>query len=156
MKKLLMAAVGALSLVAAMAGVANAAEPDPRTLGEPIVGPHSPYGYYIWMDGDRVHVLTTDGGGDPARYTGVITTDTVIRNVDVARPEDGDWAVASGDTLQFHFFTAGHVDGVHFTAPGSHRLTFRLYRNGHLIRTDHIFLGAAGFHPAGNPFSVIN
>lgn len=156
MKKLLITAVGALGLVMAMAGVANAAQPDPRALGEPVVGPDSPYGYYIWLDGDRVHVFTTDGGGDPSVYTGVITADTAIRNVDVVRAEEGDWAVASGDTLQIRFLTAGHVDGVNFTTPGAQRLTFRLYRDGRLIRTDHIFLGAGGFHPAGNPFALFN
>lgn len=33
-------------------------------------------------------------------------------------------------------------------------VTFRLYRDGHLVSTDHIFIGGGEMNPPGNPFRV--
>ncbi len=148
MSRLLLALTGALGLAVALPGAVSAAPPPPApsavASGAPSVSAASTFGYYIWMDGDRVHLRTTDPGGAPALYTGEIVTNGTVRHVDLIQPEDGDWAVASGGTLAYHFTTWNAVDGVSFDAQGATRLTFRLYRNGHLISTEHIFLGAGG------------
>ena len=153
MKKLLLAVCGALGLVVAGSGAAFA-QPVSPAAGTPSLTAASPYGYYIWFVGDRVHLRTTDPHGDASVYTGTVATNGAIRHVDLLRTEDEDWAVAGGGDLDFHFRTANHVDGVSFTAAGATRLTFRLYHNGHLIRTDHIFLGAGGAQPPSNPFTL--
>lgn len=161
MRTFLLAAAGALGLALTMSGTASAqpaptapSAPATAAAGEPAVSAASTFGYYIWFDGDRVHLRTTDPGGDASLYTGTIVTNSHIRNVDLIQPEDDDWAVAAGGTLDFHFRTANAVDGVAFTAADATRLTFHLYRNGRLISTRHIFLGAAGAHPPGNPFTL--
>jgi hypothetical protein len=157
MKRFLLAAAGAVGLALLLSGAASA-QPAPLgpalTAGEPDITAASPFGYYIWTEGERVHLRTTDPGGDGSLYTGVITTNGRLRDIDLVRQEDDDWAVAAGNTLDFHFKTFNGVDGMDFTARDAGRITFRLYRNGHLISTEHIFLGAQGVHPPGNPFTI--
>ena len=150
-KKFAIVLVGSLGMVFALTASAGAA---PATAEPPALPPNAPFGYYISTDGHRVHLRTTDGGGDPSRYHGVISTNGQLRNVDLIRQEDEDWAINTGDALQFHFRTAGATDGVSFTVLGSDRVTFRLYRDGHLIRTQHIFVNGP-LNPADNPFSII-
>lgn len=159
MQKLVLAVGTALGLVLFSGGAALAQPAGPTVApavaqGQPALNENSAVGYHIWIDGDRIHLRTTDPGGDASLYTGRITTDGHFRDVDLIQPEDDDWAVGSGDTLEFHFHTANQVDGVSFTAADAGRITFHLMRDGHEIRTDRIYLGAAGAHPPGNPFSI--
>ena len=112
------------------------------------------FGYYIRRDGNRLHICTTDPGGQPALYTATITTDGVFRNLDVQQGENGDTAVAANDTLHLRFTTANHVDCLSVTLRRADRIRFHLERNGHLINEDHIFLGAGLHNPPGNPFVV--
>lgn len=144
----------ALSVSTASAQPGRSGAPDPA-LGVPPLTPFAPYGYYIWHDGNRVHLRTTDPGGEASIYTGTISTDGRIHAVDVVRDEVGDWAVASRHQLDFHFRTWNAVDGVSFSVSGATWVTFRLYRNGHLITVEHIFLGAGLLHPPDNPFTLV-
>jgi hypothetical protein len=154
--------IGALAAALALIGAGPvAAQPAPPGIrersisGAPAVGPWSPAGYYLWRDGARVHLRTTDGGGDASEYSGRIQSNGRVHAVDVVRPEAADGVIAGRDTLWFHFRTDGHVDGVSFDVSGADWLSFRLERNGHLIATDRIFLGGAGLHPPGNPFAIL-
>jgi hypothetical protein len=149
-----LALVLGLSVSAAGAQPAGSAGPDPA-LGVPPLAPLAPYGYYVWHTGNRVHLRTTDPGDDASIYTGTITTDGTIYDVDMVRDEADDWAVAGRHHLEFHFRTWNAVDGVSFDVAGATQVTFRLYRNGHLISTEHIFLGAERRHPPGNPFTLV-
>jgi hypothetical protein len=155
MKKLMLAALGALALLMLFAGPALADTPASNASGAPQINMDI-YGYYIWEDTDIVHLRTTDRGNgpDPSVYVGVITANTPIQAVSVFKGEEGDFAVAAGNRLDFHFRTYNRIDGVDFTALGATRITFRLFRDGHLIVTDHIFLGAGQVNPPGNPFTL--
>lgn len=150
LKKVAIALVGSLGVVFALTASAGAA---PVTADPPALPPNAPFGYYLTTDGQRVHLRTTDGGGDPSRYDGVISTNGRLRNVNLIRQEDEDRAINTGNTLQFHFRTAGATDGVSFTVVDSDRVTFRLYRDGDLISTQHIFINGP-LNPADNPFSI--
>jgi hypothetical protein len=160
MIKALLAVLGAAGLTLGVAGGASA-QPGPATVPAPAaagaadVRPDSPYGYYIWLEGNRVHLRTTDPGGDGSRYTGSIVVDGRIEGVEVIRDEPGDIAIAGRDTVHFRFHTFNHVDGLIFAVQDTEWITFRLERNGHLIGTQHIFLGASGAHPPGNPFVIV-
>ena len=160
MKNLLVALGAALGCILMGAAPAFAQAPAPNTVapgvasGTPTVTSLSTYGYYLWIDGNQIHLRTTDPGGDASEYTGKITTDGQFRDVNLIQPEDTDWAVGDNHKLDFHFVTHNRVDGVSFTAAGATRVTFHLFRNGHEIRTDHIFLGGGGMHPPGNPFTL--
>ncbi len=149
-----LALVLGLSISAAGAQPAGPAGSDPA-LGAPPLSPLAPYGYSIWHEGARVHLRTTDLGGSAGLYSGTITTDGAIRDVELVRDEVSDWAVAGTHELDFHFRTWNAVDGVSFSVVGATWVTFRLYRNGHLISTEHIYLGAERLHPPGNPFTLI-
>src|SRR5436305_5314280 len=157
MKKMLLATSGALVLMMLLSGTAFAQGTAPTAAmgtasGQPAMNADKDFGYYIWFDGNRFHLRTTDRGNgpSPSEYRGVVTADrdehpSPITDADPVRLENGDWAVASGNKLDFHFTTYNAVDGVDFTAAGATNVTFRLYRKAedgtmHLISTDHIFL----------------
>jgi hypothetical protein len=166
MKKFLVAASGALALVMLLTGAVSAANtpataPASAAAGQPAMDKNVDFGYYLWFDGDRIQLRTTDRGNGPgpSEYTGVITAHNDkggvdIRDVDLIKAENDDSAVAAGNKLDFRFRTYNQIDGVSFTAHDATRITFRLYRNGHLINTDHIFLGAGEVNPPGNPFAL--
>src|SRR5439155_1222684 len=90
------------------------------------------FGYYIWVDGDRVQLRTTDRGNGPgpSEYTGTVTANGEMRDVNLIRQENDDWAVAAGNTLDFHFRTFNAVDGVAFTAHGATRISPRSCPSG--------------------------
>lgn len=96
----------------------------------------------------------------PSEYTGKITAHgdkkdkATISDVHLIREEQDDSAVAAADKLDFRFKTFNAIDGVAFAAKGAKSVTFSLYRDGHLISTDHIYLGAGQGNPPGNPFRV--
>ncbi len=166
MRKMLFAASGALVLVLLLAGTvfaqgAEAVASASTAAGQPAMDKDTDFGYYIWFDGDRIHLHTTDRGNGPgpSEYTGMITArndkhGVDIRDVDLLKAENDDSAVAAGDKLDFRFRTYNGVDGVAFTVHGATRITFRLYRDGHLVNTDHIYLGAGEVNPPGNPFTL--
>jgi hypothetical protein len=154
MKRLFLAACAALTLLCLLTASVGAAG---VAAGQPALNADTDYGYYIWFDGDHISLRTTDRGAAPggSLYTGRITVNWGdITGVNVVDQESDDWAVASGNTLEYHFVTYNGVDGVDFTATGAEDVTFRLYRNGHLIVTDHIFLGAGEMNPPSNPFTL--
>jgi hypothetical protein len=125
--------------------------------GQPAMNADTDYGYYIWSDGDRIYLRTTDRGNGPSPsvYTGrIVVHNGDVRNVNVVRQESDDWAVASDNTVDYHFVTYNGIDGLDFTATGGEDVTFHLFRNGHLIVTEHIFLGAGQINPPGNPFTL--
>ncbi len=164
MKRFFVAASAALTLLLLVAGTVGAAGGTAypsvaasTANGQPAMDADKDFGYYIWFYGDRIYLRTTDRGNGPGPsvYTGKIVVHRGdIRNVNVVRQEDDDWAVASDNTLEYHFKTYNGIDGVDFTATGAEDVTFHLYRNGHLIATDHIFLGAGQVNPPGNPFTL--
>jgi len=166
MKKMLLAASGALALMLLLAGTVFAAGAEATiaasaAAGQPAMDRDTDFGYYLWYDGDRIHLRTTDRGNGPgpSEYTGVITArndrgGVDIRDVDLLQAENDDSAVATSDKLDFRFRTYNGVDGVAFSAHDATRVTFRLYRDGHLVNTDHIYLGGGEVNPPGNPFTL--
>ncbi|MDQ6833073.1 MAG: hypothetical protein M3008_06710 [Chloroflexota bacterium] len=166
MKKMLLATSGALALMMLLAGTVFAADtaataPASAAAGQPAMDRDSDFGYYIWFDGDRIQLRTTDRGNGPgpSEYTGVITArndagGVDIGNVDLIKAENDDSAIAAGNKLDFRFRTYNGIDGVAFTAHDATRITFRLYRDGHLVSSDHIYLGAGEINPPGNPFAL--
>ncbi|MFN8525624.1 MAG: hypothetical protein U0821_21210 [Chloroflexota bacterium] len=112
-------------------------------------------GYFMWHDDDGWHLRTHDGA-DGEVYDGRLHTDGELVNVEMVRGESTDLleVTDAGHTLRFRFRTYDHVDGINFRIEGGSRLTSYLERNGHWIAPRNIYVGGAGAHPAGNPFSV--
>ena len=166
MKKLLVALTVAAMLSVLVVGAAAAKAPPvappgvPRETarGVPPMTADNGFGYYLWFDGDRFQLRTTDRGNgpDPSIYTGKITTNGTFGRVDVFKDEDSDWAVAGPHQIDFHFRTYNWQDGLASRADGGGWVRFDLYRNGHLIDAAHIFIGPGQINPPGNPFAIVN
>jgi len=130
--------------------------------GEAALNADKDFGYYIWYDGTHFQLRTTDRGNgpSPSEYTGTITvhgahhTPGTVTDVHLLKAEADDSAVASGDKLDVRFKTYNGIDGVSFTANDAKSVTFSLYRDGHLVSADHIYLGAGQTVAPGNPFRV--
>lgn len=158
-KRSLGAFLGAVALtVIGVGGVSAQPAPPPPAIQAP-VGPvavpdNAPIGYYLWWDDGRVHLRTTDPGGDESVYTGRIQVDGSIRDVNLLRTEGNDVALRDDNTLEFRFVTRNAQDGVSFAAVDTSRVTFRLERNGRLISTERIRIGPGGINPPGNPFTI--
>jgi hypothetical protein len=112
--------------------------------------------YYIWTDGDDSFHLATTGPGPERDFTAVVRTDGEITDVDQHRLEQGDnyELLDGGQRLVIHFSTFGNVDTVDWRIQGGDHATFNLQVDGHPIRTERIFLGHDGDHPAGPIFRV--
>lgn len=115
------------------------------------------FGYSLCFDGDRFQLRTTDRGNgpEPSGCTGQITTDGTIARAEVFKDEEADRAVVGERRIDFHFRTFSWQHGVAFRVDGGRWVAFRLYRNGHLIATDHIFVGPDQANPPGDPFAVV-
>ncbi|MGI8687524.1 MAG: hypothetical protein ACR2M3_03000 [Thermomicrobiales bacterium] len=177
MKRLLVAITGALVLVMLLSGSVFAAAPKVGktgktgaapsvaasvATGQPAMDKDKDFGYYLWYDGSHFQLRATDRGNGPgpSEYTGKITAHgskkdkAAITDVNLIKQEQDDSAIASGNKLDFRFKTYNAIDGVSFAAQGAKSVTFRLYRDGHLVSTDHIFIGGGEMNPPGNPFKV--
>lgn len=123
--------------------------------GEPAISPDSTTGYYLWRD-DTGFRLRTHGPGDAHTFVAYLHTDGQFYAVTTVRTESRD-AVAvlnGGHTLALRFHTYDWTDGVDFRIADGTALRLNLQLDGQLIDTDRIFLGAAGVHPANNPFTI--
>lgn len=111
--------------------------------------------YYIWTDGDDIHLATT-GPGPERRFRAIIRTDGEIQDVDQRRLEDGDrYEVRDGgQVLIVEFHTRDHVDTVRWRVRGGSHLRFDLRVDGHPIRPRNIYLGEDGAHPAAPVFRI--
>jgi hypothetical protein len=146
--------MAALGLLATLATPALAAPGVPE--GAPDLDlPGIPGGYYVWHDEGGWHLRTTDAEL-VHEYTGQLSSNGQFEDVDLARPENDDsFAVRQGgNAVDFRFRTYTGIDGLNFRLAGGDYLTFRLYRDGHLISTSHIYLGATREHPRTNPFTL--
>ncbi|MCC6178299.1 MAG: hypothetical protein IT305_23595 [Chloroflexi bacterium] len=112
-------------------------------------------GYYIWTDGDDVHLSTTND--EQVRFfRAVVRTDGEIQDVDQARLEDGDsYALEDGGRqLEIRFTTANHIDNIRWQVRGGTYMRFDLNVDGHPIRSRNVYLGADGHHPWAPTFRV--
>jgi hypothetical protein len=110
-------------------------------------------GYYIWSDEFGIHLRTT-GPGPYHVFHATLMTDGRFDDVHLARLE-GDDAFAvhpGGHVMDVRFETWSGIDGIDFRVDGGHALRLALRRDGELVPTSEIFLGADASHPAENPF----
>lgn len=125
--------------------------------GEPSISEdaRTPFGYYLWR-GDRGLHLRTHGTAEGQTYTAYLRTDGVFVDVKTVHLEAGDRVaiVNGGHGLILQFHTWEGIDGVDFRLRDGEVLGLTLKVDGELIRTNHIFLGRAGRHPATNPFTL--
>ncbi|HEY7294540.1 MAG TPA: hypothetical protein VH916_05825 [Dehalococcoidia bacterium] len=112
-------------------------------------------GYYFWHDDSGFHLWTTDPEGIDSHYTGTLTTDGAFSNAVLEHPENDDHFTSDGaGRLTFDLHTHSGIDGLDFSVAGASKITLDLWRDGHRIAVDNIFLGEDSVHPAHNPMEV--
>jgi hypothetical protein len=128
----------------------------PRSHGQPEeFRPGDSRGYFIWRDGDTVHLRVTTYGREHT-FSGVIRTDGQFRHVRGYREEANDFhrVDRDRDAIAFRFHTAGGVDGLDFRVDDADHIAFDLYMDGHPISPGHIYIGHRGWHPDDNTFRL--
>jgi hypothetical protein len=150
MKKVI-ALLGSLAIVSS---VAVALGMSAKVLdGKPEFEKGEDFGYFLWHDGDGVHLRWTTKGLKH-EFAGTVTSDGAIEKLRGVRLEGPDWLARTGPSgFKFKTITEGGVDGVDFRTEGG-EYTFDLNVDGHPVALDHITVGGGGVHPKQNPFPV--
>jgi len=136
------------------AGAAGAATTTAATAtvndGRPSIDP----GVTLWHDANGWHVRVTHKAIHDRVFSGVIKTSGTLTDVHAVRLERNDYVkvAADGHSLRFRFNNYGGQDGFDFTTQHAPYLAFAFTTDGHVLRPAHISIGAAGRHPATNPF----
>jgi hypothetical protein len=154
LRKTLATLAAALCIGAAAASPALAVNEDLSGRPESL-HPDGELGYYIWADEDGIHLRTT-GPGPRHIFHAVLMTDGRFEDVRFSRAEAADALIVHPNrhVLEARFETWGAIDGVDFRIDGGSALRLALRRDGELVPTSEIFLGADGSQPEDNPFVV--
>ncbi|MDR3590842.1 MAG: hypothetical protein P4N41_14415 [Negativicutes bacterium] len=128
----------------------------PRVQGRPdAFDPGDSRGYFIWHDGNGLHLWTTTKGMRH-QFSGEIRTDGRFVDVHGRRLEADDWFRVGPErhVIKFDFTSEGGEDGVNFQIEGGDRVTFDLFIDGHRIHPGEIYIGDHGWHPEHSEFTL--
>jgi len=149
---LMVVTLASAGLVGFAATGAGAATVNTTTVnnGRPRLDP----GVTLWHDANGWHVRVTHNAIRDRVFSGLIHTSGSLTDVHAVRLEKNDSLAvgAGGHTLAFRFNNYGGVDGFDFAAPSAPYLAFGFTTDGHVLAPAHISIGAAGLHPASDPF----
>jgi len=117
--------------------------------------PRSP-GVSVWHDAAGWHVRVTHNALHDRVFSGEIQTTGALVGVSAVRLEKNDrLAVGSGGhRLAFRFNNYGGIDGFDFVTQCAPYLAFGFVSDGHVVPAKRISIGAAGLHPAHDPFVI--
>jgi hypothetical protein len=123
--------------------------------GQPAYYGGNDKGYFIWHDGDGMH-LRVQGSMMGMVFSGTIKTDGTFVDVHGNKLEYGDhyWLDNDNNVIHFKFTNAGGIDGLSFKVFGGEHLRFELAINGNKAHPNDIHLGSEGWHPASNHFQL--
>jgi hypothetical protein len=113
-------------------------------------------GVRLWHDTDGWHLRVTHKAIHDRVFSGVIQTRGTLVGVHSVRLEKNDYVKVGSDghTLRFRFNNYGGTDGIDFGTHCAPFLRFGFTTDGHVLAPAHISIGAAGRHPAHNPFVI--
>jgi hypothetical protein len=111
-------------------------------------------GVTLWHDRNGWHVRVTHNAIHDRVFSGSIHTSGKLTAVHAVRLEKNDYLKvgSGGHTLVFRFNNYGGTDGFDFTTRNAPYLAFAFATDGHVLAPAHISIGAAGRHPAHDPF----
>jgi hypothetical protein len=120
--------------------------------GKPALDP----GVRIWHDTKGWHVRVTHASLHERTFAGVIRTRGELVDVTPVRLEGDDRIKVSADmhTLGFRFHNYGRIDGFDFKTHCAPGLSFGFLSDGKVVPPRFISIGAAGRHPARDPFTI--
>jgi len=157
-KRIATATVLAATLSSGLAGfgaiAASAATNDATTVSPNEGRPSRDPGVTLWHDDSGWHVRVTHNAIHDRVFSGSIHTSGKLTDVHAVRLEQNDYVKvgAGSHTLVFRFNNYGGTDGFDFTTENTPSLAFGFATNGHVLAPAHISIGAAGRHPAHDPF----
>jgi hypothetical protein len=113
-------------------------------------------GVTVWHDTNGWHVRVTHNTIHDRVFSGEISTTGALVDVNAVRLEKNDsLTVGSAQhTIRFRFDNYGGIDGFDFTTHCAPYLQFGFLSDGHVVPTTRINVGAAGHHPAHDPFVI--
>ena len=130
-----------------------------QVTGVPTVKANMPRGFYIGVNANGDFALkVTHVLHHPlnfVHFTGTITTDGSLSNVEAIMLEKADMYTVSTDkhTLKFDFRNVGFIDGISFVPMCGSTITFNLSIDGVAAPTSTINLGVPSTNPSTNPFT---
>ncbi len=113
-------------------------------------------GVSVWHDETGWHVRVTHNALHDRVFSGEIHTTGTLVGVSAVRLEKNDRLVAGSDghRLAFRFNNHGAIDGFDFGTQCASYLEFGFATDGHVVSAKNIAIGAAGVHPAHDPFVI--
>jgi hypothetical protein len=112
-----------------------------------------PEGYYIGQSNGWFTLYVTQPGPQTVDFTGTIESTGLILDLSSTKDEVPDYVELQGSSiLNFGLVDHSDLDGFTFFAGCGSTITFNLSIGGVTAPSSEIFLGAAGGHPAQNPF----
>jgi hypothetical protein len=113
-------------------------------------------GVRVWHDANGWHVRVTHNTIHDRVFSGEIATTGTIVGVHAVALEKNDSLTLApgGHALRFRFNNYGGVDGFDFATHCAPFLGFGFLSDGHVVPTSRVSIGAAGQHPAHDPFVI--
>lgn len=113
-------------------------------------------GVSVWHDVTGWHVRVTHNAVHDRVFSGEIVTTGALVDVKAVRMEKNDYLALApnADALRFRFNNYGGTDGFDFATRCAPFLGFGFATDGHALSTADISIGAAGRHPAHDPFVI--
>jgi hypothetical protein len=145
LKKVAITAVLAATMVFGAATAANADTAPPAR--DPV---------RVWHDATGWHVRVTHRSLHDRTFAGAVHTSGEFVDVDRFKLERNDMLKVSADkhTIVFRFNNYGAIDGFDFHTSDAPALKFGFLSDGRVIPPRLIGIGAAGRHPAHDPFVI--
>ena len=112
-------------------------------------------GVYVWHSSNGWRLRVNDPGTDRAVFTGSVKVDGKIFAVGRHLENGAEGVVRLGaHAAVFRFMNFGGVDGMNFRTKCSTTFRVNVKKNGVTVPTEHVYIGAAGDHPAAVPFII--
>ncbi|HEV7525266.1 MAG TPA: hypothetical protein VGP92_09875, partial [Acidimicrobiia bacterium] len=113
-------------------------------------------GVTVWHDPHGWHVRVTHNSVHDRVFSGEIVTRGTFVGVHAVRLEKNDFVTvgAGKHSIRFRFNNYGGTDGFDFATQSAPALGFGFLADGHVVPPARISIGAAGRHPAQDPFVI--
>jgi len=117
--------------------------------------PGNSQGYFIWRDQQGVHIRITTSGKLHV-FSGMVRTDGEFKDVFGKTDCHDDYFHVEGrqKRIVFRFTSTGDVAGLDFHVQDGKKLSFSLSMDGEEINPNSIYIGAEGWHPESNKFTI--
>ena len=155
MKRILIATVIVVAVLAASAVFGFDRISAGKLRGKPRIDVTNCEGYYIWTDSEGVH-LRWCAREKPLLFTGRLDTDRPVAELKRLEPKFGGWAKMHGDRVVLYSSTVrpGDIDGIDLKIPRGRRIQLMMDIDGKAPEPGRVFLGANANNPRSLPLML--